>query len=152
MHIYYLSLFSFTRASTACKQKKKKMAVVEEISFSYKKFVKLLDEKGVLSQFQTKSVNKIPKIIDETIGQKLQWDSDSTQEKVWLSNLLLIFFACFTNNSKSRVRKKKFDTITDGLLSQKLETTKNANWIYGKGFLTRKFSLVQPNIRHSLVF
>ena len=58
-------------------------AMGEEISFSYKNFVKLLDEKGVLSQFQTKSVNKIPKIIDETIGQKLQWDRDSTQEKVW---------------------------------------------------------------------
>ena len=60
------------------------MAGVEEISFSYKDFVKKLEEKGVLrqKQFQKRIVNKIPKIIDETIGQKLQWDSDLTQEKV----------------------------------------------------------------------
>ena len=64
------------------------MATGEEISFSYKDFVKKLDEKDVLKQkqFQKKIVNKIPKIIDETIGQKLRWDSDSTQEKVSLIN------------------------------------------------------------------
>ena len=62
------------------------MAMAEEISFSYKNFVKLLDEKGVLRQFPKGTVNRIPKIIDETIGQKLRWDSNSTQEQVCLSN------------------------------------------------------------------
>ena len=68
--------------ATACKQKKKMATGAEDISFSYKEFVIKLEEKCVLKQFQKGIVNRIPKIIDETIGQKLRWDSDSTQEKV----------------------------------------------------------------------
>ena len=65
----------------------------DEISYSYKEFAKILQQKSVLQQYKSKVVNKYQKIIEATLSRKLiwNWNGDDAVIKVRFTSTFIIF-------------------------------------------------------------